>query len=391
VESPKGDKEGIVRGQGVPLSPPLGEEPTGKEMPGAFEPSTEGGVIPANSERGGGTAAPSQVSVPPPIVSRKPPLAARVLARLHPRYRKARKSSIRGKRVEVYEGPKSGELGEEIHHIRDELPLSEPTRPPLGGGFLNRVQQGRGEIGQKGLGKRDELGKWSATFEPSLLGESQSLPVEDVSPLQPVESPIFQATQAAFKALAQGPGIPLDMGIKRKFESFFGMGLEEVRLHHGAAAAEVTGRLGAAAVTMGSHIFLSPRVSQAHTKENIGLLAHELTHVVQGKTLQSKGKMISDKLEEGLHRRLWGELDHLPHPLASGVASQGRPMPPLMAAPLQRAASTSSVPRVTAQITEVSSSPPAEEEPKEDLEEMALLVYERIKRRLENEGERLPD
>ncbi len=388
VESPKGDREEMIRGREVPFSPPSGEEPTRveKQMLEVIEPSAKGEGVPPRFEGREEAVAPGRVSVPPPIVPKRPSLVARVLVRLHPRYRKARESSIKGKPIEAYQAPKSVELGEEIHHIGDELVWPEPTRPPLGGEILSRVQRKR-EISQKA-----ELDKLSATFEPSLLGESQSSArlTEGVSPLPPVEGPVFQATQAAFKALAQGPGIPLDMGVKQKFESFFGMGLEEVRVHSGAAAAEVTGGLGAAAVTMGSHIFLSPAISQAYTRENIGLLAHELTHVVQGKSIKALGSPVSGKSKGGQPPRYSSEAEALFYPMSAKVEAQKGKIPPLMAASLQRATPAPSTSAVTAQIAGVSSSIPEEEGPKENFEEMALLVYERIKRRLENEGERLP-
>lgn len=395
VESPKGDKEEMVTEQGVPF-PPLStpEEESTKaesEILEAFKPSTEEEEISPGFEGRKGTATIDQRRVSPPISPPRPPLAARVLARLYPKYRRVGRKLIKGKSRGVYEGLRPSELGEEIHHVGNQTVQPEPAKSPFRGKILAKVQRKR-RVSQKGLSKKAELDQLSTTFEPSPQSGSKpsASPVEDVSFLQPVAGPIFQATQAAFKALAQGPGIPLDMGIRQKFESFFGMGLEEVRIHSGSAAAEVTKGIGAEAVTMGSHIFFSPAVSIAHTKENIGLLAHELTHIVQGRSLKPLGRLVSGKSEGGQPRKFSSEAGDLFYLMFSKVAPQKRMVPPLMAAPLQRATTTPSMPPVTAQITGVSSSTPEEERPRENLEEMALLVYERIKRRLQNEGERLP-
>lgn len=381
VEYPKGDKEAIVTEQEVPFSPLSipEEEPTKieSEMLEAFKTSTEEEEISPGFEGRMKMATIDQRRVSPPISPPKPALAARVLARLYPKYRRVGRKLIKGKSRGVYEGPRSSEVGEEAHR--------------LGGKILAKVQRKR-RVSHKGLSKKAELGQMSATFEPSPQSEPEisASPVEDASPLQPMGSPVFQATQAAFKALAQGPGIPLDMGIRQKFESFFGIGLEEVRVHSGSAAAEVTKGIGAEAVTMGSHIFFSPAVSIAQTKENIGLLAHELTHVVQGGSLKPLGRLVSGKSEGGQPRKFSSEAGDLFYPMLSKVEPQKREVPPLMAASLQRATPAPSTPAVTAQITGVSPSTPEGEETEEDLEEMAHLVYERIKRRLQNEGERLP-
>jgi hypothetical protein len=55
-------------------------------------------------------------------------------------------------------------------------------------------------------------------------------------------------------------------------------------VHTDEAAAEVTRAAGAAAVTMGARIFFAPGRFQPEAPEGAGLLAHELTHVVQQRT-----------------------------------------------------------------------------------------------------------
>lgn len=60
-----------------------------------------------------------------------------------------------------------------------------------------------------------------------------------------------------------------------------GAALGGVRLHRDDAAAEVTSALGAQAVTMGSHVYLSPKAPPLTAPAGKRLLVHELTHVVQ--------------------------------------------------------------------------------------------------------------
>lgn len=57
--------------------------------------------------------------------------------------------------------------------------------------------------------------------------------------------------------------------------------LNGVRLHRDDTAAEVTAAVGALAVTMGAHVYLSPMAPPLAARAGQRLLAHELTHVVQ--------------------------------------------------------------------------------------------------------------
>ncbi len=263
-------------------------------------------------------------------------------------------------------------------------PVSKsPTTKAQVGGRLKE------EIERKVKSEGTKQGRPLPSFPPPIKEEPPEWEEAGVPQPWPMTGPAFLANQAAFRALAQGSGIPLDMGIRRRFESFFGMGLEEVRVHTGARAAEVTRLLGAEAASIGEHIFLSPRVSFPLTEKESGLLAHELSHIVQGKSLK-RGRGVSVPWSgfaqpPELPPKTGGPFYSLP----LKVGPQKRAAPSLMAAPLQRATPAPAASPVRAQITGVSTH---EEEvgPKESLEEVALQVYERIKRRLQNEMERLP-
>ena len=76
-------------------------------------------------------------------------------------------------------------------------------------------------------------------------------------------------------------GEPLDVTTRRRMEAFFGYGLEDVRIHRGQEAEEASRQLGARAFTFSGHIFGPRQNLDSSTTEGLGLLAHELTHVIQ--------------------------------------------------------------------------------------------------------------
>jgi len=80
-------------------------------------------------------------------------------------------------------------------------------------------------------------------------------------------------------------GQPLPAGVQREMEGRFGAPLADVRVHTGAEAAASAASAGALAYTAGSDIVFADGPGGSRfapgTAEGRGLLAHELTHVVQ--------------------------------------------------------------------------------------------------------------
>jgi hypothetical protein len=64
-------------------------------------------------------------------------------------------------------------------------------------------------------------------------------------------------------------------------ETFFGYNFDDVLVHQGYQAEEASRQMSARAFTIGSHIFGSHQALDTSTQEGQGLLAHELTHVIQ--------------------------------------------------------------------------------------------------------------
>lgn len=85
---------------------------------------------------------------------------------------------------------------------------------------------------------------------------------------------------AGLPALQSG-GQPLAASESRPLGGTPSHDLADVRVHAGADADRVTGALDAVALTFGQHIVLSAAAAAADGTTRAGLLAHELTHVVQ--------------------------------------------------------------------------------------------------------------
>ena len=78
-----------------------------------------------------------------------------------------------------------------------------------------------------------------------------------------------------------GRGSGLDGSTRGQFEGFFGVDLGGVRLHADSKSAELSRSLGAEAFTVGNDVFFGEGRFTPGSSSGMGLLAHELTHVVQ--------------------------------------------------------------------------------------------------------------
>jgi hypothetical protein len=91
----------------------------------------------------------------------------------------------------------------------------------------------------------------------------------------------------------ESPGQPLDSGTRSFMQSRFGHDFSQVSVHSDDLAAEATRALGALGLTVGQHVVLSARHRASPRNDPSGLLAHELTHVVQQSAASSpKGEKL---------------------------------------------------------------------------------------------------
>jgi hypothetical protein len=99
------------------------------------------------------------------------------------------------------------------------------------------------------------------------------------------------ASEAAVPSVVQevlhSSGQPLDAETRAFFEPRFGHDFGHVRLHTGESAAQSAHTLDASAYTAGNNIVFSNGKYAPETNEGKRLLAHELTHVIQQRSVAS--------------------------------------------------------------------------------------------------------
>src|SRR5262249_28048943 len=83
----------------------------------------------------------------------------------------------------------------------------------------------------------------------------------------------------------RGSGSPLDSCTQGAMESAFGTGFGDVRVHANAASDQLNQRLTSRAFTTGNDIFLRSDASPTDSH----LMAHELSHVVQQRSMPASG------------------------------------------------------------------------------------------------------
>ncbi|KPM56709.1 hypothetical protein CcI49_26645 [Frankia sp. CcI49] len=92
--------------------------------------------------------------------------------------------------------------------------------------------------------------------------------------------PLDPEIGAAIEA-RRGAGSPLPEPVRAEMEGHLGADLSAVRIHTDGAAATLNRAVQAEAFTTGSDVFFSPGRYDPTSPTGRGLLAHELTHVVQ--------------------------------------------------------------------------------------------------------------
>jgi hypothetical protein len=84
-------------------------------------------------------------------------------------------------------------------------------------------------------------------------------------------------------------GAPLPAGTRTFMERSFGQDFGDVRLHTDHQAAALNRRLDARAFTTGNHVYVAPSELAAGARQGRHLLAHELAHVVQQRSVPRAG------------------------------------------------------------------------------------------------------
>jgi len=161
----------------------------------------------------------------------------------------------------------------------DEVQLSRAPQVQRSGGEEDEVQLSRAPQAQRSGGEEDEV---QLSRDPHLQRSADGEPLE-----VGLEGGPVSADTAARIQSKRGGGSPLDAGVRQNMEARLGSTLDDVRLHTDAESAGLNQRLGARAFTTGSDIFFG----ESGSPSDQGLLAHELTHVVQQRSMSGSGPM----------------------------------------------------------------------------------------------------
>lgn len=90
---------------------------------------------------------------------------------------------------------------------------------------------------------------------------------------------------------ARGGGSGLPGGVRSNMESAFGTSLADVRLHTGSESDSLNQAVTAKAFTTGNDIFVRGDAYRPNSPDGDRLLAHELTHVVQQRSMSGNGPL----------------------------------------------------------------------------------------------------
>ena len=105
----------------------------------------------------------------------------------------------------------------------------------------------------------------------------------------------------------QGGGRQMPEGLRNMMESGFGQDFSQVRLHTDSEAASMSSSIHAKAFTLGNDIYFNRGQFSPQTSEGRRLVAHELTHVVQGSGKVGRWENPQIRYEKDLDKALDGK------------------------------------------------------------------------------------
>jgi hypothetical protein len=112
-------------------------------------------------------------------------------------------------------------------------------------------------------------------------------------------------------ARARGGGRSLDAGVRERFAPALADPLDDVRVHEGPVADDLTAAVAARAFAVGRDVFFAAGEHAPGTGEGDRLLAHELTHVAQQRGAPEGGPLTVSQPGDALEREADATADEL--------------------------------------------------------------------------------
>jgi len=148
----------------------------------------------------------------------------------------------------------------------------------------------------------DELARAAAAEQPTQTRNKHGAATDQASMAPPADAVEIDAELEQQITAQQGLGAALPDTLRQEMQAELGADLAGVRIHDDEQADRLATRLQAHAFTVGQDIFFAAGQYAPETNEGRRLLAHELTHVVQGQSADLPGPA------RQVQRDWWGDL-----------------------------------------------------------------------------------
>lgn len=178
---------------------------------------------------------------------------------------------------------------------------------------LQRQEDMEGNDGEVAEENAAEAEPAAGGGEPEAIDEEETIVQRRTIPGIPT-APRREGSEApaAVREVLNGPGRPLDQATRAFLEPRFGHDFGRVRIHADAQAAESARAVNALAYTVGRDIVFGAGQYAPDTLAGKGLLAHELTHVLQQGGMESSGASKRSKRSPAVLQRACTAPSHCP-------------------------------------------------------------------------------
>jgi hypothetical protein len=206
----------------------------------------------------------------------------------------------------------------------------QPVRPAADGAAQHPLLRLQRQLGNRQvarmLAQREDMDEIQTTrVQREDMDEIQTTRVqrEDMDEIQASPEvgleggPVSQQTAQRIQSM-RGGGAPLSDGMRSNMEQALDTDFSDVRVHSGGESSSINRAISAKAFTTGSDIFLGDGASASDSH----LMAHELTHVVQQRSMSSSGPMSVGPADDHYEREAEATASSLPSSPAPAPAQR---------------------------------------------------------------------